>query len=64
GRSGLLVPPEDAPALAAALNEAVARRWDARALAAAAPPSWDDSAARLRTLLQRAVLGESMELAA
>jgi glycosyltransferase involved in cell wall biosynthesis len=64
GRTGLLVPVRDVPALAAALAEALARPWDARAFAAATPPSWDESAARLHQLLERAASGAEASLAA
>lgn len=64
GRTGLLVPPRDVPALSAALLDALTRPWDERALAASAPPSWDESAALLRRLLERAASGDSMALAA
>jgi teichuronic acid biosynthesis glycosyltransferase TuaC len=52
GRTGLLVPPGDAAALRAALDEALSRRWDPAALAAAAPPTWDESAGHLHELLR------------
>ncbi|WP_245677703.1 glycosyltransferase family 4 protein [Chondromyces crocatus] len=64
GRTGLLVPPEDVPALSAALIDALTRTWDEQEIAAAAPPSWDESAARLRAHLERAVFGDSLALAA
>lgn len=64
GRTGLLVPPRDVPALAAALRDALARPWDAQAFAKDAPPSWDESAARLHHLLARAAFGPEAEIAA
>lgn len=64
GRTGLLIPPRDVPALSAALLDALTRPWDERALAAAAPPSWEESAALLRRLLERAAFGDSVALAA
>lgn len=64
GRTGLLVPPRDVPALATALTEALAMPWDPRAFEEDAPPSWEESAARLRGLLERAAFGEPAELAA
>jgi glycosyltransferase involved in cell wall biosynthesis len=54
GRAGLLVPPRDAGELALALRDALARTWDEEALLAAAPPSWEDSSARLYELLAAA----------
>jgi glycosyltransferase involved in cell wall biosynthesis len=55
GVTGLLVPPRDAPALATAMAEALGRTWDEAALLAAAPPSWDESAAKLLDLLENMV---------
>jgi glycosyltransferase involved in cell wall biosynthesis len=57
GSTGLLVPARDAPALACALRAALNRAWNADALSASAPPSWDDSAARLHHLLALAAAG-------
>jgi glycosyltransferase involved in cell wall biosynthesis len=54
GRAGLLVPPHDVPALTAALATALSRSWDEAALVAAAPPSWEESAARLHWYLEAA----------
>ncbi len=59
GIDGLLVPPRDPAALAAALWDALARPWDEATLVAAAPPSWHASAA----LLARA-LGAGVEAGA
>ena len=59
GRTGLLVPPRDVRALGQALREALARPWDARAFAEAAPPSWEESAEVLERLLARAAFGDS-----
>jgi teichuronic acid biosynthesis glycosyltransferase TuaC len=57
GSTGLLVAPRSAEGLAAALREALARPWDAAALAASAPPSWEEGAARLHHLLALAATG-------
>ena len=51
GVTGILVPPRSASDLARALQTALDRTWDADALAASAPPSWEESAARLHRLL-------------
>ncbi|WP_437785861.1 glycosyltransferase family 4 protein [Sorangium sp. So ce1097] len=64
GRTGLLVPPRDAGALCRALREALARSWDERAFAEAAPPSWEESAEALRRLLARAAFGPERRAAA
>ena len=64
GRTGLLVPPRDVPALVAALREALSRGWDEEAFIEGAPPSWDESAARLHQLLTRATFDPEAELAA
>jgi glycosyltransferase involved in cell wall biosynthesis len=64
GVTGLLVPPRDAAALAGALHEALRRAWDPQAFEAAAPPSWDESAARLYALLERAARQPAAALAA
>lgn len=53
-RAGLLVPPGDVPALAAALREALDRPWDEEAMLAAAPPAWEESAADLFEVLRAA----------
>jgi teichuronic acid biosynthesis glycosyltransferase TuaC len=50
-RTGILVPPRDPAALVSALGAALEQRWDEAELVAAAPPSWDESAARLHELL-------------
>ena len=59
GRNGLLVPPADAPALAAAIarlgDPALRKRLAAGARAAAAAWSWDSYAACLESLVGRAV---------
>ncbi|HEY2900588.1 MAG TPA: glycosyltransferase family 1 protein, partial [Polyangia bacterium] len=53
---GELVPVSDVPALAAALDRAAARAYDADAVAAlGGRRGWDDSAARLEAVLARAV---------
>lgn len=59
GVNGILVPPRSAADLARALRAALARSWDADALAASAPPSWDESAARLHRLLTLAASGDA-----
>ncbi|WP_437737797.1 glycosyltransferase family 4 protein [Sorangium sp. So ce1335] len=64
GRTGLLVPPRDAGALCRALREALARSWDERAFAEAAPPSWEESAEALRRVLARAAFGRARRAAA
>jgi len=55
GQAGLLVPPRDPRGLAFALEAALARRWDEEAILAAAPPAWEESAARLHAVLAAAV---------
>jgi len=57
GSTGLLVPSRDAPELARALREALDHAWDEAAIAAAAPPSWEESASRLHHLLALAAAG-------
>lgn len=42
--NGLLVPPRDVPALQAAIDSALSRRWDHAAIAARMRRSWDDVA--------------------
>ncbi|WP_437960766.1 glycosyltransferase family 4 protein [Sorangium sp. So ce119] len=64
GRTGLLVPPRDAGALGRAIREALARTWDERAFAEAAPPSWEESAEALRRVLARAAFGQPRRVAA
>lgn len=57
GEHGLLVPHGDVPALAAAVEEALGRRWERDALVAhAARHSWDDTAAQALEAL-RALVG-------
>jgi glycosyltransferase involved in cell wall biosynthesis len=53
-RAGILVPPRDAGALATALRQALARRWDEVAVRASGPGSWDESAQRVANVLERA----------
>lgn len=64
GRTGLLVSPRDVGALGRALREALARPWDKRAFAEAAPPSWEESAEELQRLLARAAFGDSERIVA
>jgi glycosyltransferase involved in cell wall biosynthesis len=52
--SGVVVPPKDPPALAAALTSALGRTWDAEAVRKTGPTSWDASGARLYEVLERA----------
>lgn len=54
GRAGILVPPRDPRELARALRDALSRSWDEEAILAAAPPSWEESAAQLHAVLRRA----------
>jgi glycosyltransferase involved in cell wall biosynthesis len=54
GETGLLVPPHDVSALAAALDDALERSWDEARIAASAPPSWDASAGHLFDVLAEA----------
>jgi glycosyltransferase involved in cell wall biosynthesis len=57
-RYGLLVPPGDAPALATALEEALARPWDPDALRARAVEfGWPQIVARVRAVYAEAVAG-------
>lgn len=57
GTTGLLVPPRSVSDLTRALREALARAWSVDAIAASAPASWDESAARLHRLLALAASG-------
>jgi glycosyltransferase involved in cell wall biosynthesis len=54
GRAGLLVHPRDPRELEAALAAALGRAWDEQAVLSAAPPSWEESAAKLHEVLMRA----------
>ena len=54
-RSGLLVAPKDARALAAALLAAVSRKWSAADVRACGPSSWADSAGQLYDVLDGVV---------
>jgi glycosyltransferase involved in cell wall biosynthesis len=54
GETGILVPPQDTGALTSGILEALARTWDPEILTAAAPSSWDESAAHLHQLLASA----------
>lgn len=52
-RTGILVPPEDPPALAAALRDALDRSWDAESLRGSVEfLSWDAIGRRYRTMLE------------
>jgi glycosyltransferase involved in cell wall biosynthesis len=51
-KSGILVPPRDASALARALLDALARKWDPAEVRACGPVSWDESAAALYAILE------------
>ena len=53
--AGVIVPPRDAGRLATALAAVLARQWDPYAIAATGPGSWEDSAARVYQVLERAV---------
>lgn len=64
GRTGFIVPPRDVPALAKALSESLARPWDPKVFEEDGPPSWEESAAKLHRLLERAAFGSAAELAA
>jgi glycosyltransferase involved in cell wall biosynthesis len=57
-RTGLLVPPRDVPALAAALADALDRVWSEADIVATAPGNWEQSARRLLAGLERAVGGK------
>jgi glycosyltransferase involved in cell wall biosynthesis len=51
---GLLVPPRDVPALAAALAEALKRTWDAQALReSVAPLTWATNATQVAEIVAR-----------
>lgn len=56
GETGLLVPPRDPEALAAALAQALARPWDPAAQRASVPYlSWDAVAVRYRDLIEASI---------
>jgi glycosyltransferase involved in cell wall biosynthesis len=58
--AGYLVPPADPAALAGALERALARAWDPRAVRAAMQPlSWAENAARLRAVMDTAARGSA-----
>jgi hypothetical protein len=48
------VPPRDVRELLRALRDGLSRSWDEEAILAAAPPSWEESAAELHAVLRRA----------
>jgi teichuronic acid biosynthesis glycosyltransferase TuaC len=50
--AGVVVPPRDAETLAAALQEALERRWDEAAICARGPTSWRESAAGVASVLE------------
>jgi glycosyltransferase involved in cell wall biosynthesis len=54
-RSGIVVPPRDAGALASALGDALERQWDEAAVHASAPGSWRESAEGLASVLEHAL---------
>jgi glycosyltransferase involved in cell wall biosynthesis len=58
--SGLLVPPKDPPALAAALIAALGHDWDAERVRRAGPASWDASGASLYGVLARVSTASSV----
>jgi glycosyltransferase involved in cell wall biosynthesis len=61
---GLLVPPDDAGALAAALREALTRTWNPAAIAASvASLTWDAVGARTARLLESDLSGEPSTVA-
>ncbi len=51
--SGVVVPPRDADALAAALQDALERGWDAAAIRACGPGSWGASAEGVASVLEQ-----------
>ena len=54
--NGVMVPPADPPALAAAIANALQRSWDPVALRATVPSlSWDDMGQALHTMISRAI---------
>lgn len=58
GKTGLLIPPNDVPALVNALQTALDHPWDENEIVQTAPPDWKHSGARLFGVLQ-AVLDAS-----
>jgi teichuronic acid biosynthesis glycosyltransferase TuaC len=54
---GFLVPPRDASALGSALESALGRPWSEAAIGACAPGSWQESAAGVAGVLERARAG-------
>lgn len=54
-RSGLLVPPKNAPALADGLLAALGRTWNASDVRACGPSSWRESAEKLHGVLESVV---------
>jgi glycosyltransferase involved in cell wall biosynthesis len=67
GRAGLLVSPRDVRELNGAIQAALGRAWDEEAMLAAAPPSWEESAAglhqRLLAAAARAVAPRALDRA-
>jgi glycosyltransferase involved in cell wall biosynthesis len=56
-RNGIMVPPDDPDALAAAITAALQRKWDPADLRASVPSlTWNDLGRTLHTELNRAVM--------
>ena len=53
-RSGLVVPPRDAGALARGLQDALERQWDEAAVHSCGPGSWGESAEAVASVLEQA----------
>ncbi len=54
-RSGIVVPPKNAAALAQGLLRALERTWDPAEVSACGPSSWDESGAKLYGVLEKAM---------